>query len=332
MKKIVFLIIIFLFISLTLVSASGVAEEQKEINVAFSFGAEWLELYQAMEDMLLKAAEESGGDIKFQFWYADGDEEKESLNIDKAIASRPDVLVLMPLNSQRILTHIEHANARKIPVIVYNRQQASHESIRPAAFIGLDTYNQGYTTAVGLFKLMKQDGISARPVILLGDLRDRNSINRRAGFHKASEDFNIEIIDEIQTDWNAKKAADGLEKVFEEYPDVNALLISSDFMITEIKRVLSQNGRWEPYGESGHIYIGAQDAFKEAIPLIREGYIDVDTAFDVWPMSTTLIQVINTLAAGQVPAQDVFLVPGRVITGNNIDQTDALWSVEPEVR
>ncbi|MCF7942914.1 MAG: sugar ABC transporter substrate-binding protein [Spirochaetia bacterium] len=311
--------------------AGGIHENPvTTINVSFSFGAEWLEIYQTMEILALRASEKSGSNIEFKFWYADGNLEKESLNIERAINSKPDVLVLMPISAEHILQQIEHAYVMKIPVIVYNRMQKSHTFIQPDVFIGLDTYNQAYTTAIGLFKLMQQDGIAPMPVLLLGDLRDNNSINRRLGFIKAANDFGVEILKEIETDWNAKKAAEGLDTALKEFPNLNAILLSSDFMITEIKKVLSNHQRWAPYGEMNHVYLGAQDVFKDAIPLIRSGYIDIDTAFDIWSMSTTLIQVISTLASGEKPSQKVFLVPGKVITQKNIDSIKDLWSLEIE--
>jgi len=173
---------------------------------------------------------------------------------------------------------------------------------------------------------MKQDGIEAHPVVILGNLNDRNAVNRQAGFRKAAEEFNVEILAEIETDWNAERAGRGLDAAFEAYPEINSILLSSDFMITEIKKILSGRQKWNCYGEQSHVYIGAQDTFSEAVPLIRDGYIDVDTAFDIWPMSTTLIQIINTLANDQEPAQSVFLVPGRIVTRKNIDTMDDLWS------
>lgn len=326
-KIIISLFILILIVSYSIFALGNKENDEKIIEVSFSFGAEWLEVYQAMEDMAIKAANESGRNIKFQFWYADGNLDKEDSNIRKAIASKPDIMVLMPINASSILHHIEAIHRKDIPVIVYNRQQESHLTIKPDAFIGLDTYNQALTTATGLFKLMKEDGVQAETVVLLGDLQDRNALNRRKGFLKAAEEFNIKIVKEIETEWNPKKAAEALNVVLDEYPEINSILLSSDFMITDIMKVLSSRSKWAPYGEANHIYLGAQDIFSEAIPLIREAYIDVDTAFDIWPMSTTLVQIINTLASKQQPAQKVFLIPGRIVTRSNIDSMTDLWSM-----
>jgi ABC-type sugar transport system substrate-binding protein len=296
--------------------------------VAFSFGAGWLEIYQAMETMLIEAARTSGRGIEFQFWYANDNAEKEESNIRRAISAAPDVLVLMPKNAQHILPMIEAAHLKGIPVIVYNRQQEKHETIKPEAFIGLDTYNQGYTTAVGLFKLMAQDRVYPRPIILLGDLSDRNAINRQRGFRKAAEEFGVLIIAEVETFWDPKRAGENLAAALDARPEANAILLSSDFMIGEVGKALAARNRWSPYGDRNHFYIGSQDAFSEAVPLIKQGYIDVDTAFDIWPMSTTLVQVIWTLHNGGKPALETMLIPGRVLTKDNLDSTDDLWSIK----
>jgi ABC-type sugar transport system substrate-binding protein len=313
------------------VPALGLKDQAKPkdaVNVAFSFGAPWLEVYQSMENMLLAAVRESGSRINIQFWYANGDADREASNIRRAIASGPDVLVLMPLNSQSVLSHIESAQRKGIAVIVYNRQQDAHETIRANAYIGLDTFDQAYTTAVALFKLMRQDESGMRVSIILGDMADRNAINRRKGFLRAAEEMGAIVVSEIESDWDAKKAARGLEQELNRDPRIDALLLSSDFMIDEIKNILQAKNRWAPYGERNHMYIGSQDAFSHAIPLIKAGYIDVATAFDIWPMSTTLVQVINTLSSKIELRQDVFLIPGRIVTRNNISGMEDLWSLD----
>jgi ribose transport system substrate-binding protein len=300
---------------------------KRPLKVEFSFGATWLDIYQAMEDMLVEASEKSGKKIEFQFWYADNNLEREASNIRRAIGAEPDVLVLMPINAQAILPSIESAHRKGVPVIVYNRQQEKHESVRPEAFIGLDTYNQAYTTAAALFKLMGQERIVPRPALILGDLNDRNAVNRQRGFKKAAEEFNVRIAAEIESQWDARKAGQNLSEVLDRLPETNAVLLSSDFMIGEIRRVLSSRGRWAPHGERNHVFLGAQDGFKEAVPFIRDGYIDVDTAFDIRSMSTILVQTIWTVHSGRAPAQEVLLIPGRVLTRSNIDEMTDLWSI-----
>ena len=319
-----------LFIPMNSIPALGLKEQakpKKAVQVAFSFGAQWLEVYQSMEDMLVAAVKESDSNMDIQFWYANGDSEREASNIRKAIALNPDILVLMPLNSQDILHHIESAHRKDISVIVYNRQQEPHDTIKADAYIGLDTFDQAYTTGVALFKLMRQDRQGMRTSIILGDMADRNAINRRNGFMRAAEEMGATIVSEIESYWDAEKAAQGLDMALDEDSQINALLVSSDFMMDPIKNVLVARNRWFPYGEKNHMYIGSQDTFSNAIPLIQGGYIAVDTAFDIWPMSTTLVQVINTLATNTRPGQDVFLIPGRVVTRSNISGMQDLWSL-----
>jgi ribose transport system substrate-binding protein len=327
MRKFTFIPLSFAILCSCLPSPGLREAGKRPLKVEFSFGATWLEIYQAMEDMLVEASEASGKKIEFQFRYADNSLEREASNIRRAIGTEPDVLVLMPINAQAILPSIESAHRKGIPVIVYNRQQEKHETVKPEAFIGLDTYNQAYTTAVALFKLMRQERSVPRPVLILGDLNDRNAVNRRRGFVRAAEEFDVRIVAEIESMWDAKKAGENLSGLLDRLPETNAILLSSDFMIGEIRKVLSAKGRWAPRGERNHMYVGAQDGFKEAVPLIREGYIDVDTAFDIRSMSTILVQTIWTIHNGRSPAQEVLLIPGRVLTKSNIDDMKDLWSV-----
>ncbi len=331
MKKhtvIFFIAVCFLFFYTQIIAAVGKKEVESDIiEVGFSFGAEWLDIYQAMEDMFLQAIDDYNQPINVQFWYADGDVDREASNIKKAIASDIDLLILMPQNSRTILHSIELAHQKGIPVVVYNRQQDPHPTIIPEAYVGLDTYDQAYTTSVALFKRMKEDGIPIRVVIVLGDMVDRNAINRRKGFMQAVEEFDAAVVAEIESNWNAEEAAAGLANLLRQGTVFNAIFLSSDFIIPEVRKVLLKYNAWYPYGHPNHLYLGTQDAFKEAIPDIRQGYIDVTTAFDIHPMSVTLVQVVRTVASSVMPGQEVFLVPGRVLSAFNINEIDDLWSL-----
>lgn len=297
------------------------------VKIAFSFGAAWLDIYQAMEDMFLKAIKEYGRPIDVDFWYANGDVSREASNIQRAIAGKPDILILMPQNSTEILRSIELAHQKGIPVITYNRQQDAHPTIFSDAYVGLDTFDQGYTAAVALFKRMKENSVTIRAIIILGDLVDRNAVNRKAGFYQAAEEFEARVVAEVESFWNEKKAAELLDIVLDEHPEATCLFLSSDFMMPEIRKVLMKKGRWYPFGHPGHLYIGAQDVFKEAVEDIKNGYIDVSTAFDIWPMSVTLVQVVTSLVSGSKLGQVVFLVPGRIVTAYNLVEMEDLWSL-----
>lgn len=295
------------------------------ISVEFSFGAEDIEIYHGMELLLNRAIAESGKPITVNYQYAHTNPERETRNVAAAIARSPDVLVIMPLDSRLVLDYLQQASNAGIPVVVYNRAPDPHPEVQPAVFIGLDTVDQAYTTAVGLIRRVMDDGHHPNIVNVMGDLRDRNAVNRNMGLNRAIEETGATLVAAVETGWVPEIAARELEQVLIMHPEVNAIFVASDWLMSGVRDALSRLDRWHPYGHDRHVYIGSQDVFPLGAQLIREQFVHVSTAFDIWPMSTTLVQTIVSIASGDELAQTVFLIPGRIVTAHNLQTMGDLW-------
>jgi ribose transport system substrate-binding protein len=326
---IVIFLIVFVFGVFFTTSAAfrdpGGTASIEPITVEFSFGAEDIEVYHGMETLLNRAIDESGRDIRVTYRYAYTDVELEAENIQTAIENRPDVLVVMPQDSIKIQESIRAARRAGIPVVAYNRAPEPMSGAEPTAFIGLDTVDQAYTTALVLFTRMTEDGVPLRVINVMGSLVDRNAINRNIGLIRAAAESGAVIVDSVETDWMPDKAYRLFSESIENHPDARAVFVASDWLLSGVQRALEETGRWYPYGDERHFYLGSQDVFTTGAQLIRSGYVDVATAFDLWPMSAMLVQVILAVARDRELHQTVLLVPGRVITAENIDSQPDLW-------
>ncbi len=320
---------VFLVFAMAVLSgctAKGPAKP-RQIRVEFSFGAEDIDIYHAMEAFLLKAIQSPRKDILVSFSYAYASTPKQLQNIRAAIAKKPDIIVIMPQDSKAVLPLIGEAHAAGIKVIVYNRATDPDPILVPDAYIGLDTIDQAYTTGVALIKRMKEQGIRPRIINITGSLGDRNALNRSEGLKRAAAEMGAEIIAEVHSDWIPEKVEAGLDAALAGHPEATAIFCASDWLMDGVEASLRKIGRWAPYPDPEHFFIGSQDVFPNGEPLIRAGYIDVDTAFDIWPMTTMLVQSILSIGTGRSMSQKVFLVPGRVVTAANIDTMDDLWGV-----
>ncbi len=72
----------------------------------------------------------------------------------------------------------------------------------------------------------------------------------------------------------------------------NAFFCASDWILPGVEQAMRELDLWYPYGDPRHLYFGSQDVYPRGFTLIKEGYIDVNTAFDLFPMSMILLQVI----------------------------------------
>lgn len=298
----------------------------KRIRVEFSFGAEDIDIYHAMEKFLVRAVANSKQDISISFTYALTSTEKQIAYIRQSIAKKPDILVIMPQDSKAVLPLIGEARAAGVKVIVYNRETDPDPVFSPDAYIGLDTVDQGYTTSLALFTLMKKRGVPLKVINVMGSQGDRNALNRNEGLRRAAAEMGAEIVAQVPTDWTPAAAESGLDEALRSHPEARAVFCASDCLMDGVEASLRKVGRWEPAGSPRHAYVGSQDVFPNGGRLVRSGYIDVDTAFDIWPMSTMLVQAISTIGNGRTMSQKVFLVPGRVVTAANIDKMEDLWS------
>jgi ABC-type sugar transport system substrate-binding protein len=312
---------------------------QEDAKKTLTIGMSWAHLndslFYAMRDTLEKAvlelAPERGyADVEWIHVVANDDVQKQAADISDLITKEVDLIVSYAFDSKAIQASIEEANDAGIPFICYDRD-AAPEGTQPDAFIGLDTVDQAYTTGIALFQKMKDDGVTPTSVIsIVGDLADQNALNRIEGFKKAADEFGVEIKQEVPSEWNADKALAGFSAAFQANPDCNTVLIASDFIITAVQSVLEKAGKWIPYGEEGHVYVGSQDVFPAGLQFIRDGYIDYDTAYDLWNIALEFAPIAFDLVEGEDLGSPKVQVPGRVVGKDNVDTIDNLWARDYE--
>ena len=298
---------------------------ERVINAGLSFASKEDVIYQAFEDYIINAGKVSKPIVRFTFTVADWDTEKQAADIKSLIEKNMDVIVMMPQDSRVIVESIKTTRKAGIPVMTYNRAASPDADERADAHVGLDTVDQAYTTAIALFEMMKRDGITPRLINVMGDLRDENAVNRNKGLKKAAEERGVDIIEGVTTDWSAEKADSGLYEALQEHPDANALFVASDVLMPGVKNTLQKLKKWEPYGIQGHMYIGSQDVNPLGAELLKTKYIDVDTAFDIWPMSTSAVDTIIKLALRK-PVNRNQLIKGRIFYHNNILTEQNVWA------
>jgi ribose transport system substrate-binding protein len=266
-----------------------------------------------------------GKDIKVKLVSADGDVGRQNAQIRDLIALHPAAIFVFPKDSKAIVSSISAAEQENIPIIMYRRNSDPHASVRPTSFMGLDTFDQGYSTAKELFGQMKKDGVEARVINVMGDLGDENAVLRSAGMKKAAEEDGATILQDVPTGWDPDKAMSGLSAALEAHPNATAVFVASDHLIQGVSTALKRADRWAPRGDKKHMYLGSQDVFPVAISMLSEGYIDANTVYDLGMVSKKASDAVDDLLAGKKIDQE-YLVKGRVATPENIATLPDLWS------
>ncbi|HYF75199.1 MAG TPA: substrate-binding domain-containing protein, partial [Candidatus Nitrosocosmicus sp.] len=156
--------------------------------------------------------------------------------------------------------------------------------------------------------------------------RDENAVNRDKGLKKAAQEMGATIVQDVPSEWNPDKALSGLSAALQAHPDATGIFVASDFLMPAIQSALERAKKWAPYGEKGHIYLGSQDVFPSGAKLLKEKIIDVNTAFDIWPMSTSAIDTIIKLVEKKPIENKDILIKGRLFDQNNINTETNVWA------
>ncbi len=328
MKKV---LCILLATILSLVGAVAFADTaSKTITVGFSWDQKNASLYDAMDDYTAKACAEKFGPegytVVFKHAVCEGDVNKQAADIEDLLSSGIDVLMIYAKDAKAIGASIELAASKGIPTICWDRD-ADPGVTQANAWVGLDTVDQAYSTGMALFSAMKEAGVEPVVLNVMGATTDNNALNRDKGFKMAGEEFGVVFAQDIPSDWNVEKAQSGLAAALQAHPEANTVLCASDYIWPGMQISMENADRWYPAGDERHMWVGSQDVYPVAIPLLEEGYMDFNTAFDIWAMSTKAAEVIYDMTVGGMTfTAEKFAVKGACISKENVDTQENLWS------
>lgn len=315
---------------LATVAAPAYAAEEKVIGLAWN--AKENAIVTAWERYMLAEAErqgpEAGYDFSFVINVADADPTRQAANIEDLINQGVDVIIARGEDSAAIGSSIRAAQRAGIPFITFDKTSSTAQ---PQAHVGGDTYEQAITTSQAFVEMIESKGIEAKCIELQGALKDNNSIYRHdAWMLVTAESDSVETLQTVPTEWNPELFRSGTVNGFSAHPEANCMFLASDFPISAVRAGLESLDRWAPQGEPNHVYIATQDLFPEAVTLMEQGYIDVGTTYDAYEHAKEALRVVIALLDGEDPqcGERGCLKAGRVVTPQNIAETDNLWSRE----
>ncbi|MCL5069555.1 MAG: sugar ABC transporter substrate-binding protein, partial [Actinobacteria bacterium] len=304
-------------------TAETTVAEEKEIVIGLAWDFSQNIARIAEEDFVRKISDEKG--VRVMFTQADSDSTKQHSNIEDLISAKVDAIIAIPVDSKAIVSGIKLARDAGIYFICIDRNVSPDAEFKPDAFASTDSTKQAYSAGIALADILDKDGVKAKTLVLMGDLKDENAKNRDNGFRQAAQERGMEIVAEVPTEWNPEKALNGTTDAFMANPEINTIFIPSDFLLPGVQSVLQGLGKWIPRGEAGHIYIASQDVFPSGYKAVKGGYIDADTAWDIWLFAEKGVEAALALINGESLENPNMLVEGRVATKDNVDTIENLW-------
>jgi ABC-type sugar transport system substrate-binding protein len=276
-------------LSLAALAAVGGCGERKPARAASTAGgASVCFAFQDLETEFWVAGHEAIGNTLRQQGLrviernASEDANRQLEQVRDCIAEGVAAIVLIPQDGESANTIVKAANRAGVPVGVFNRPTS--DTTLPAVVVVADNRRIARETVEFLASEAAKLGRPVVPLVMVGDLGDRNAVARRQGFFDALAEHPGRFATplEVPTKWDAATAHANLEAAMRANPNVDLIFASSDFMLPQIRAVLEPLGKWKPAGQTGHVILGGLDGDRTACELIRAGYVDATGVQDLY--------------------------------------------------
>ena len=138
------------------------------------------------------------------------DASKQQSQAEAAIAQGAKVIVLDPVDGAAAASIVNAANAKKIPVISYDRLLLNS---KPDYYVEFDSPSVGKAQATALVNKLKQSGKKGSIVMINGDPADNNAKLFKQGAHSVLDGSGFKIAKEFDTPgWTPAKAQTEMEQ------------------------------------------------------------------------------------------------------------------------
>jgi len=306
-------------------SCSRRGKKPGQVTICFAFQDLETEYWVAAHKAITEALRAK--DIQVLERNAHQDANRQLEQVRDAIAQDVDGIIMIPQDGESAVTIIGEANKAGIPIGVFNRPPADKSN--PALVVVADNERIAEEAVTYMAKAAQKLNRRMTPLILVGDLGDQNSIERKNGFYKAvnahPDLFRKPI--EVPTKWDAVTTLANLEAALQVEPDVDFIFTSSDFLYPQIKAVLAPLGKWKPIGDPDHVIMGGLDGDSTAYMLMKEGYVDATGVQDLFFEADAIMEaLLEAIEKGQSKPEKWIQDPGFALTQENMAEREMdMW-------
>jgi ribose/xylose/arabinose/galactoside ABC-type transport system permease subunit/ABC-type sugar transport system substrate-binding protein len=253
------------------------------------------------------------------------DDARQYQQVQSVIQRGVDGIIIVHTDDKAVLPAIRLANKANVPMVHFNRPPAANDAYSVA--VVADNRKIMRETVEALMGVARQRGREFKAALLIGDLRDANAVQRRAGIQDALKQNTdiVEVVAQVATEWNADKAFTGLLNALQARPDINLLVSSSDFLAPQIEQALKTAGKWKKSDQPGHVLIASFDGDANAYAQLADGYFDCDGVQNLSYEVALSFDALERLWNGE-KLPKVLVDTGLVILRENLQKKrDQMW-------
>lgn len=233
-------------------------QEEEKIQIGMSFDSFVIERWQRDRDVFVATAKELGAEVNVQ--NANGEVEEQIAQIEYFIDRKVDVIVIISIDGEKLVSAVAKAKKAGIKVIAYDR---------PIKYADSDLYISFDNEAVG--RMMARSLCNAIPggskiIMISGPTSDSNVAMVNTGFENVVKLNRNEIVDIIYAEgWKAEEAYNYINDHVSIVEDADAIMCGNDNLAGQAVKALSERRL------AGKIPVVGQDAELEACQRIVEG-------------------------------------------------------------
>lgn len=246
------------------------------------------------------------------------DPQKQASMIEDCISREADVIVVNAVDPTAAIAPIKKASEAGIPVITQNANVAPEGSQYIEAFVGSQSYDQGY--AVGEM-MVERFGDADTKVIFLGGMPGQTDyVNRVQGAQDAwaAAGVSYEVIADQPAEWSKDKAMSVMQDLLTRNPEgIDAVYAVDDPMAIGALQAINAAGRQDEiavYGTNGNT---------DACTAIKNGEM-AGTALQMsYLVGVYTVRAAYDISAGRL-VSPMILAPTAPVTQDNIDQWESM--------
>jgi len=240
---------------------------------------------------------------------------KQVAMIEDCISRKANVIVVNAVDPAAVVPAIKKAKEAGIFVIMQNADTTPEGKGFTEAFIGSQSFDQGYAVGEMIVKALNGAG---KVAVITGKTGQTDSVNRTAGMEAAFKDANatIELIAVQPADWSKDKAMTVMQDVLTRFPQIDAVFGHDDPMALGALEAIKAQGR------EAEIKVFGVNGNKEACAAIKSGEM-YGTALQLsYLVGVYTVRAAYDLTQGRLISKTI-LAPTAPVTPETVGQWES---------
>lgn len=233
-----------LVMSLFCAPASLAAETKPVVGLVMKSLAN--EFFKTMEEGAVKYAQEDGSFTLIPVGMnSETDIDTQISAMENFITQKVDFIVLAPADSVGLVPSVKKAVDAGIPVVNFDvtlDKKALVDNGLPENFLFVGPDNTLGSELVGKYMAEKL-GKGAKVIIIEGNPGADNAKQRKAGFMKVVDEYQLDLLASTTAHWETEEANTVMTNLLTKHPDVQGVMCANDSMALGVVKAIEAAGK-----------------------------------------------------------------------------------------